>query len=226
MTDTPPLSIVLLTYKRTEYALRTIRALSKYLGYEKELRGWYIADDGTPPEDGHIETLLNELRKKDEKLIGYHSQRYSPNTGIGWNKGLGIAHQHSDFVLFLEDDWVLKTKLDIHPYVQLLCEREDVAMVRLGHLPVNSIVETVGHGGIHYLKYLRERQYAYSGNPHIRHARLVKSYGWFSEDELNPGELELNYDGRFRSQEGPDIWRPADIPGWGIFDHIGEARYR
>lgn len=224
MTDLPKLAIVLLTYKRREEAVRTICALSENLGYEKELRGWYVADDGTG--DNHVESLLEELGKKEEHVIGHHSHRFSPKTGIGWNKGLGIAHQFSDYVLIMEDDWVLTKPFDIHPYMQMLGEREDVGMVRLGGLAVGNNLEIVGHQGHHYLKYHKDKQYAYSGNPHLRHARFVNAYGWFSNEKLNPGELELEYDGRVRSMDGPDIWRPSDIPGWGIFGHIGKDIYR
>ena len=220
----PFLSILILTYKRTEEAIKTISGLSAHLGYDKDKRGFYIADDGT--QGSHVKDLLDLTERLGEKLIGYHSERFSPKTGIGWNKGLGICFQQSDFVLVMEDDWVLREKFDIHPYIEMLSQREDVGMVRLGGLAVDNNVKIVGHNGHHYLKYHKDLQYTYSGNPHIRHARMMNTYGWFSVDKLNPGELELEYDGRIRQMQGPDIWRPADIPGWGIFDHIGEVRYR
>lgn len=222
--DHPRLPIVLLTYMRTEEALRTIQGICDHLGYEKELRCWYIADDGSPPE--HVGKLLQCLDKNGEKILGFHNERYSPFTGKGWNRGLGVAFQNSDYVMVMEDDWELPASFDIHPYVEMLAQREDVGMVRLSGLAVGNTVDIVGHNGHHYLQYHRDKQYAYSGNPHIRHARFMHAYGWYSEEELNPGELELNFDGRFRAAEGPEIWRPADIPGWGIFRHIGEMRYR
>lgn len=224
MIEYPHLGIVLLTYKRTEEALATLCHLCENLGYAKDLRSFYIADDGS--SGGHVKRLTSELEKRGEKILGSHSKRYSPNTGKGWNRGLGVAFQNSDFVMVMEDDWVLKQHFDIYPYIEMLSEREDVGMVRLSHLAVGNTVEIVGYKGIHYLKYLKEHQYAYSGNPHIRHARFVRTYGWYSEETLNPGELELDCDSRFRAMDGPDIWRPADIPGWGIFGHIGEVRYR
>jgi len=244
MTEWPNLAIVLLTYMRTPEALRTIEGICNNLGYPKEKRGWYIADDGTP--GNHFETLTGTLKLLDEKVIGSHSKRFSPKTGIGWNKAVGIAFQYSDYVLVMEDDWelsgnfdmnsenhpgkfqvnpYLNGSLDIKPYIEMLSEREDVGMVRLGGLAVGNHVEIVGHNGYHYVKYLRNKPYAYSGNPHLRHARFQRAYGSFSEEEKRPGELELDLDFRFRRDGGPDIWRPADIPAWGIFHHIGEIRY-
>jgi glycosyltransferase involved in cell wall biosynthesis len=239
----PKLAIVLITYKRTEYTLRTIQGVVDNMDYP---RMWYVADDGSPEE--HMEAVIGLLRKNDEEIIGQHNHRYSPNCGVGFNWAIKNCLEHSDYVMFLEDDWVLSGNYDMNetvhpgkfninpyirngrfnptPYMELLAEREDVGMVRLGGIAVGNTVELVGHSGHHYLKYLREQQYAYSGNPHIRHRRFMDAYGYFSEKKLNPGELELEFDGRFRAASGPDIWRPYDIPGWGIFFHIGEARYR
>ena len=224
MIEFPDLAIVLLTYKRTNEAVATIQGLIKFLGYEKEKRAWYIADDGSP--EAHLKSVLNQLESSGEKMLGYHSKRFSPYTGIGWNKGIGMGFQYSDFVLVMEDDWILKEPFDIHPFVEMLVQREDVGLVRLGGLAVGNTVEIVGHNGHHYFRYHKDKQYAYSGNPQIRHARFVKAYGVYSEEKLNPGELELNYDGRIRAQDGPEIWRPSDIPGWGIFAHIGKMIYR
>lgn len=244
MDNWPSLAICLLTYRRTEQAIRTIVGIVEHLDYQP--RGWYIADDGSPKE--HMDALLGTLSENNEHLIGYHSQRFSPHTGIGWNKGLGVCYQHTDYVMVLEDDWVLSGNFDmnpdnhpgqfnvnpyicggkfnIRPYIEMLSEREDVGLVRLGGAAVGSTVKIVGHAGHHYLHYLKQDPYAYSGNPHIRHARFIHAYGWYSEDEKNPGELELEYDWRFRQKKGPEIWRVFDIPGWGIFHHIGEKRYR
>ena len=226
MDNLPPLAICMVTYKRTDLALRTIRGVSEFLGYPKELLGWYIADDGSDPD--HPNALLEQLNTCSERVIGVHNIRYRPAgkensyfCGKGWNNALTYAHRFSDFVLWAEDDWELRKPLDIRPYIQMLSERQDVGIVRLGHLAVGSDVRIVGHAGVHYLEYLRTTQYAYSGNPLIRHRRFLDYYGFYSE-EKNPGEIETDYDSRFREGvSGPSIWRPADIPGWGVFGHIG-----
>ena len=144
MSDWPNLAIVLLTYMRTIEATRTIEGICKNLGYPKEKRGWYVADDGTP--GNHVEILLGTLSGYKERVIGSHSHRFSPNIGIGWNKAIGIAFQYADYVLVMEDDWelsgnfdmnpdnhpgkfqvspYLNGSLDIKPYVEMLSEHED-----------------------------------------------------------------------------------------------------
>lgn len=225
MTDLPKLSIGLVTFRRTNEAIRTIQSTSKNLIYPKELRSWYIGDDGSPAQH-HFE-VMSAFAETGENFLGDHNDRMrhtgsenTHNAGLGWNKTLGICHQNSDFVLWLEDDWVLEQPLDLERYVRLLMNREDVGVVSFRILSVGTDVQTVGHDGEVYIKYLRSTQYAYSGNPHLRHARFTKSYGWFAEDR-NPGNMELGVDDQYRTLDGPDIWRPLTISPWGGWAHIG-----
>lgn len=226
MDNWPRISIVVVTYRRTEEATQTIRSICKYLTYPKDLRSWYIGDDGSPKK--HVDALLKVLREHDEDLLGWHNERIrksghedSYNAGAGWNKALGIAHQNSDFVLWVEDDWLLREPFDIRPYIQLLSENEQVGIVTFRTLSVGADLHSVGYDGVHYMNYLKTTQYAYSGNPYLRHARFTKHFGWFAEDR-SPGNIELDMDSRFRiDPTGPQIWRPAGIDPWGVFAHVG-----
>jgi GT2 family glycosyltransferase len=225
MDEYPNLSCVIVTYKRTELALRTIQGLGNYLAYPKDKVYIYVADDGSPRE--HVDAILKEVSENGFNVLGYHNQKFVPGTtfsGKGWNQGLGMAHQKSPFVLWLEDDWELRRPLALSPYLRMLHDQENVGMVRLGHLAIGSEVDIVSYSGIHYLNYKRTTPYAYSGNPHIRHVRFSDACGLFKED-CTPGEIELDYDQRFRHNPSiPQIWRPADIAGWGIFGHIGTEK--
>lgn len=228
MSALPKLSVVLVTYERTKEALVTVRSTCKNLTYPQELRSFYVADDGSDPK--HTTKILDVLTQEcGEKILGFHNTRMrnegdekSYNCGLGWNKGLGIAHQNSDYVLWLEDDWELEEQVDLVPYVRLLQERDDIGMVSFRVLSVDNEVLTVGYKGLHYLQYLKTTQYAYSGNPSLRHARFTKHYGWFRED-CNPGDVELKMDDQYRldDQGGPWIWRPVTISPWGAWAHIG-----
>lgn len=225
MDEYPSIAAVLVTFNRTELALRTIRGLGQYLDYPLEKVYFYVADDGSPRE--HVDAILKEIVNCGFCVLGYHNEKFRPGThfpGIGWNMGLMAAHQKSPFVLMMEDDWELRRPLAISPYLRMLHDREDVGMVRLGHLAVGSKVEIVGYSGIHYLHYLPDTQYMYSGNPHIRHVRFSQAVGPFAEDKT-PGEIELDQDYKARTLPNvPAIWRPADIPGWGIFHHVGQEK--
>lgn len=227
MTDLPHVSIGFVTYRRTKEALRTIQSTCENLIYPKELRSWYVGDDGSPVD--HLSEIISALSTNEENIIGYHNERMrhpgqedTHNAGIGWNRTLGLCHQKSDFVLWLEDDWELERPLDLVPYVKLLQEREDVGICSFRILSIGADVHTVGHAGRVYLKYQRVTQYAFSGNPYLRHARYTKYYGTFAEDR-NPGLMELHQDDQYRLAVGdaPQIWRPVDISSWGGWSHIG-----
>lgn len=230
MSDMPRIAIAMVTYKRTEEALRTIESTVDNLIYPKELRSWYVADDGS--DAGHCVKLINKLHFAGEHVIGSHRDRlrilHHENTshaGPGWNRALGICHQSSDFVLWLEDDWELDEPLNLVPYVKLLQEREDVGICTFRILSTGADVHTVGYNGEMFLRYDRSTQYAFSGNPYLRHARYTKHYGWFIEDG-NPGEMELKQDDQYRLAlpEAPQIWRPLAISVWGAWKHIGKDK--
>lgn len=233
MTDLPKLSIVLVTYNRPMMAKTTIHNISGHLRYPKELISWCVADDGSPKED-HAE-VMRFLESYNQNVIYSHNERMrNPGqqdtffAGKGWNKAMGIGFQNSDFVLHLEDDWELEDDFDLVPYVKLLQEcdgaegKPNVGLVSFRILSTGCDVHTVGYDGIHYLQYQRTTQYAYSGNPQLRHARFVKHYGVFAED-VNPGGIELAQDDKYRLDvnNGPWIWRPVAIDPWGAFHHVG-----
>jgi len=228
--ELPTISIALVTCKRLDVAMRTVTSTCANLGYPRDRRGWYIGDDGSP--EGEFSMIKKQVLGLGENLFGDHNQRMrNPGqedtffAGKGWNLALGLSHQRSDFVLWLEDDWELDHPLDLVPYVRLLQENDEVGMVSFRILSVGNEVKTVGHDGLHYLEYMRTTQYSYSGNPQLRHARYTKHYGVFAED-VNPGGIELNQDDKYRLDvnNGPKIWRPAGIDPWGAWKHIGQEK--
>lgn len=229
MEDLPDIAIGVVTYQRTDFALQTIKSTIENLGYPKEKRAWYIGDDGS--EVKHMASIISTLEMAGERIIGHHEERFrhpgqenTHNAGIGWNRVLGLCHQFSDYVLWLEDDWNLEQPLDLVPYVRLLRDREDVGLCSFRILSVGADVHTIGHENQIYLQYDRTTQYAYSGNPYLRHARYTKRYGVFAEDR-NPGLMELHQDDQYRlAIEGPRIWRPINISPWGGWAHIGSEK--
>jgi hypothetical protein len=215
----PRLAVCLLTYQRTEYAVRTVESMIDNLRYEGEI-GFYVADDGS--EGAHVFAVMEALEAKEAKVFGSHSERLK--SGPSWNRAVKNALEWADYVLWLEDDWELGKELDVTPYVALLTEREDIGMVRLGYLAVNLKCLTVGHAGRHYLQMSRDTQYAYSGNPSIRHRRYFDAYEWYPGDSRGPGDCEIWHDGKFRAKAGPEIWWPVDLGGWSVWGHIGEKQ--
>lgn len=213
--------ICFLTFKRTNYALQAIESVRKALDHPA--REWYIADAGSPP--AHREALLKALR--GEQIIGAHwgSVEGGPALmpGANWNRALKAAHERCPYVLMLEDDWVIRRPIDLRMYINLLMNNPEVGIVRLGNLAKGSRLHVAAYDGQHYLRFDRSSQYAFSGNPHLRHRRFTEAYGYYSE-ELGPGDTELEYDGRFRAEPGPEIVWHVGADGWGWFGHIGAEK--
>jgi|ERR1051325_735329 hypothetical protein len=218
---TESIVIVLQTYKRTDYCLRTIAAAREYLRYP-DLR-WYVADDGS--SEGHVTTVLAAL--DGAPLVGWHSHRrgYGGNANVAW----AAADSIGALTLWLEDDWELRAPLDLYPYAALLMETSEVGMVRLGVLNLDIRARTWAHSGRVYWKLDKEPHIegtpVFTGHPSLRHKRYRDAYGWYPEG-LGPGDTELAYAYQFRMgrQDAPGIVWPADYPSQGLWGHIGEVK--
>lgn len=215
----PPIVIVLVTYERTDCAVRTIRAVIENLlgtGYV-----WYIADDGSRPE--HMAAILEAL--EGQHVVGYHSERMG--VGASMNRAAEEAMSHTDIVLWLEDDWELEHHIDIEPYIEALAINPDVGMVRLGLLPGGIHSESLVYNDHVYLQMWRGTPYAFSGNPHLRHRRWFEAYGPY-QPRLLPGDTEVAMDLQVvRNKDGPAIWWPVEFGRygtWGAWGHIGAVK--
>jgi hypothetical protein len=211
------LGIIFLTYKRTAYALETIRGIDQHLKYSLGSALWYVADDGSEPD--HVGAIVRELDWRGHTLAEIRSNRHGYGANINWAKRR--AGSRCAAFLVLEDDWYLTEPMDIDPYVRLLVEKPDhVSFVRLGHLPIQLDLESVGHDGRMYLDVKKSRQYAFSGNPHLTTPYAVACYGEYPTGK-NPGETELAYDAQIRQKSGPAILWPLAIGDRFLFAHIG-----
>lgn len=213
-----PITVILQTWERTEYAMRTVVAAKGLLRYP-DLR-WYIADDGSREE--HV-AYLRELLPDAH----WHSARrgYGANSNVAWQTADNIGA----LTFWLEDDWELTQPLDLYPYAALLMERSEVGMVRLGNLNLDVRGRTWGHDGRIYWKLDREPHHegtpVFTGHPSLRHRRYRDVYGPYPEG-LGPGDTELAYAYQFRAGHpaGPGIVWPADYPPNGMFGHIGAVK--
>jgi len=206
------LQIILLTYKRTGYALRTIKAIKENLIYDGKI-AWHVADDGS--DSNHVHSIINEIGE-DYTLI-------SARKGYGALANEAWMNSKSNVTLWIEDDWELRHKLDVTPYVKMLNNRDDIGVVRLGHMPINLDLESMGHDGRMYLDVKFNRQYAFSGNPHLKHKRAWSKWGPYPVG-LNPGNTEISYDGQIRRIGGLKIVWPLAIGDRFLFAHIGEEK--
>lgn len=218
----PPVTIILLTYERTNVAMRTVASIGLHLRYRGDIL-WYVADDGSRTE--HYEALTQLIDSFSDKRIGFHTipgGTYGENASKGWH----VALDNSDIALFLEDDWELTRELDITPYVDLLLNESRIGMVRMGYLNLNMRGYVFGHAGKLFWELDRTADpYVCTGHPCLRHRRFREAYGAIPAG-LNPGETELAYALQYRDAlYGPEIVWPAELgEGTNWFGHIGEVK--
>lgn len=220
------LTIILITYghtpERTQYAVRTIQAVSRHLRYPNW--SWYVSDDGSQSE--HLNTIMEAVGSSERPVIGWHNQHLS--YGSGANLGLEVAFQHGHLVLMLEDDWELNRDFDIWKYCALLMERPDIGMVRMGYLNAGLSATLIGHQGSLYwaLDDTQSRNYssfAFAGHPSIIHQRLFTWCGDYPE-KLQPGDTELQMCWKVASQAGPKVVWPTVLGERGPWDAIGTVQ--
>ena len=96
-------------------------------------------------------------------------------------------------------------------------------MVRLGGLPIDLDLWSTGIDGRMYLKVSKTVNYAFSGNPHLKHSRFLDAYGGYPTGK-NPGDTEIAYDNQIRQKKnGPNIIWPLAIGDNPPFAHIGNT---
>lgn len=214
-----PLTVVLLTYERTEYAVRTIKAASQLLYYPDWV--WFVADDGSSEE--HCDALAHALEESGRPVWGISSIKGS--YGESANRGLDVAFQHGNLVLMLEDDWELTEPLDIWKYAALLMERPDIGMVRMGYLNAGVAGSVIAHQGSLYWalddqESRKHSSFAWAGHPALIHRRMFEMCGYYPE-RWQPGETELHMCWQVSEFREPMIVWPAELGMAGPWAHIG-----
>lgn len=218
MPDYPIVIALIITYRRLELALATIRSVREMVVYPNI--GFHIADDGSGA--GYIQALLNEIGPSYHTTVSLTAQ---PSGGVGHNMNLGIETclERADLWLHLEDDWALREPLDLTPCVELLVDDPNIGMVRLGRLSADLLGRSYsGAGKLWWLLQRNANPYIYSGNAALKHRRFHEAYGSYKEG-LTPGKTELWYCGQFNAnKEGPGIVWPAWLTYEQTFQHIGD----
>lgn len=213
-----PITIILQTYRRTEYALRTIAAAHELLHYTGPMY-WYVADDGSPIEHGKaIYELIEHL-----PVFGGHWARrgYGANANAAWDAA------PSDLTFWLEDDFVLTQPLDLTPHAYALMDAPALGMIRLGYINGAMLEPAQSFAGRRYHTIPRDWPdtsfYAFTGHPSLRHRRYREAYGDYPVG-LGPGDTELAYAYQYRVGSGPLIVWPEGYPPEGAWAHIGAIK--
>ncbi len=212
MTDWPLIVAMLVTYKRTEVAVRTVRGVMEHLQYPR--LEWHVADDGSDP--AHLQAIAEAIG--DTPVSWSNAAR----GGVGRSMNLGMAEclRRADYILWLEDDWELQAPFDLRPCVQALATEPSIGMVRLGYISPGIRGCLVGIAGRLYWMLDKGPTYTFTGHASLRHRRFCEAYGPYREG-LAPGATELYMCGTFNNRQGPAVVVPAWTGEWGPFGHIG-----
>ncbi len=216
MNDWPPVIALIVTYRRLDLALATIRSVLDHVDYPNI--GFHIADDGSGED--YVKKLLAEIGGSYSVVTTDAAQQ--GGVGLSMNMGIKAVLTRADYWLHLEDDWVLPGPLDLRPCVQVMAEDDTVGMVRLGRLSAGLEAESYSGAGKLWWRLKRGSDtYVFSGNAALRHRRFHDAYGPYKA-KLHPGQTELWYCDRFNRREGPDILWPAWMTYEETFQHIGD----
>lgn len=212
-----PIVVILQTFKRTEYALRTVAAAREHLHYQGDLV-WYMADDGSPKE--HIHAVMDALGT----MNGHTMRRgYGANANAAWDS----ANSLSALSMWIEDDFMLTQPLDLTPHAYALMDCEQLGMIRLGYIDGSKLEGVQEFANRRYHTIPRDWPdtsfYAFTGHPSLRHARYRAAYGDYPTG-LGPGDTELAYAYQYRIGSGPLIVWPEGYPEQGYFAHIGAIK--
>ncbi len=220
MADSPKVSIILTTYKRTDVAIKTVEGIKSFLHYDSDPI-WLVSDDGSGPEH---KDAIREAIGPDATLDMFDSNRRG--VGVGMNWGLRRSWElGAEYHMILEDDWELTAPFDLSPHMGLLQHEENIGMIRMGYLSYGlqgtllPLQKKLWWIFDQYPNY----QYTYSGHASLRHRRFHDHYGMFAEG-IAPGLTELDMCAKINKRmKGPRI---AWLSAWGNqgpFAHIGSV---
>lgn len=216
----PDITIVIVTYNRSEEIRHTIKALLAHVKYDGHIH-WLLADDGSP--GNYVQELVRDFHQID--------LRVSTTMRGGWGRNVNNALRmvETDIFFLCEDDYVSLHSLDFNAGVSLLMEKDDIGLVRYdgveGHDLDLALRSHRGCEGIQYATVLISSPtlYVYSNRPHLCHRRFHIFYGIYPE-KLKLGETEESFAHIVKNglAEGPKIAiLHTGIPR--AFDHIGRS---
>lgn len=243
--DFPIITIVITAYfpegvdgnKRRVAARMTLKSWSRYIKYA----GWLdlvIVHDGPGNDDGtdnigkfHREALDIWTYPVTHDRVTTMSPLGRGGVGRSLNLGFREAFKTSPLVLYAVDDWALTEPFDLTPWVQLLMERNDVGMVRLGppHPGTSGVIRAYTDNWQGWALQLERSGYAFGHRPALYHKRMIDTYGWFKED-CSAIDCEKDYVDRVNSNSsGPDVvlalphpWQHLDSVELAYLDPKGE----
>jgi glycosyltransferase involved in cell wall biosynthesis len=214
--DLPTVSVVFISYNRAHTLVATYEAFLAFTDYPRDKLELILCDDGS---DAFNRRIIDRL-DFDRRLIAKTS------AGLGANCNKGIAAAHGEFVLQLQDDFMLTRRGDyLRKAIEVLQRMPDVGMIlfrdrpelpdseqrELDDLRVIILKDRVNEKG-------KLTNGAYSDNPHLKRRDFHDVVGGY-EAGVSMIKMELHMMKQVCRQS---TYRVATIVGMEVFKHIGE----
>lgn len=237
MDNWPEVTILICTYERKEELEKTVAALRENLDYPN--LKWLICDDSSPSK-----FAVELSRTRPYKLSPLRVVHTAQNSGWGVNVNHGLSEVKSDYVFFIEDDYVLKKKLDLKIGMALLLSQPHIGMLRYRgtageHILFHQLDADItgimpdyrdgmglpGHLTFALLDSGSPSLYLYSHGAHLKRKSFHEFYGAYPEG-MKLGETEESYAHTVKAKmKIPGAPCLAILPDWIVnwFDHIGHS---
>jgi len=240
--DFPIITICIITYRRPKEIRRTMDALLKQVNYPRDRLRWLIADDSSGG------TYITDLQSTPRyQTLNIECSTTPVNSGWGANANTALEyiarlHTDSEFIFFIEDDYLLRKPLDLRVGAALMMQKPEIGMLRYRgtagtHLVLHQLEADIsdylpdyqdGVGVSGKVTYClidgnSPSLYIYSHGCHLKRLSFHHFYGLYPEG-IKLGHTEESYahmvkDGMKR-KGAPCV---AILPEWIAlqFDHIG-----
>lgn len=228
--------LLLLTYApsvehpRADYARKTLDAALTNLATRSSVK-LHIAHDGS--DLAHVAELVSRAELSGLSVSVTNAER--GGYGRSYNLATQEIHQWADYVLPLEDDWVLTQRLDLDALIESMEASEgDLRCIRMGYLgwthPIVGSIEKYGTQSFFLFDAeLTAETHIWSGHPRLETVSFQRDVGAWPEG-VDPGTTEIMVAQRKEARYGvgwPLDLRAAASQDWGnLFAHIGEVQAR
>lgn len=210
--ELPVVSVVFVSYNRPHTLVAAVETFLVCTDYPIERLELIVTDDGSDSTTiDIIEALPFDIRCYSKK-----------NKGLGANSNKGIQAATGDYILFLQDDWiVIRRSSYLKECVAILEKYRDIGIVLIrdwgdARLSEMRSVDTCRFGILSNDPSPSTR--TYSDNPHLKRRNFHEVVGWYREGvPMTAMEDEMTM--RVAKQ---NVYKSALLCGDVAFHHIGD----
>lgn len=200
--------------KRLEYVSRVIESLRANLFASRHLLRYFCsAESERDPGHEWKGTQLTKLCEKHGIPLVYRDGPAS----LGGNMNSAIQMCTSPWILVVQDDWMLRSPIDLSDGVDFMQRRSDIALIRY-EVPVRKTGGTAFCGGDgEFRKVDIAGPWPYGDGPHLRRQDFWTKFGWYKESGKH-GRSEVAMQ-KLLVKRNANIWATAASH----FQNIGDV---